>query len=142
MDIPEHIVGLIITKSSVSIDTSLEFRKFGVIPKKLVIEECIKNKLDKILQRRVKAYANKKELKKLNSSYGYFLESFSIDMSNDKVIEIYIDDVNGDIIYGYEISQLDHELREQFTLRRQAVDIHTGEYKEFSDDESYEFYTQ
>ena len=118
MGIPEHIIGYIINKSIVSIDTYLEFRKFGVIPKKLIVDKEIKDKLDEILLRRVKAYDNK--------SYGTFLDFFSVRITYNKVIEIYIDDIDGHIIYNFEISLVDHELDDNLILRKETSNIHTG----------------
>ena len=118
MDIPNHIVGLIISKSTISIDTYLEFRKFGVTPKKLIVDKGIKDKLDKILLRRVKAYDNK--------SYGTFLDFFSVRITYNKVIEIYIDDIDGHIIYNFEISLVDPELDDNLILRKETSNIHTG----------------
>lgn len=55
-DLPPDIVREILGRVELSIDARVELRKHGAVPKKLVIDEGLKEKLNKILEYRARVW--------------------------------------------------------------------------------------
>lgn len=56
MYIPREIVADILNRADVSIDTRLAFRDYGVVPRKLQVDDAFTRKLDVLCRRRTHMY--------------------------------------------------------------------------------------
>jgi hypothetical protein len=128
MNIPTDIIGCIVSKADISIDTYLSFRKYGAVPKPIIIPNELKIELGKMHNRRNAQYASLKEkdteLLKLGT---YPLDVITIYLDEITDIQICFVMVDYNLQYSMTISYFDDDFDDVFDIRDNNYDYATGQ---------------
>lgn len=102
MSLNNDIISKIISQADVSIDTYLAFKSIGAVPKKLKIEEKIKEKLDNLCNKRIKHWKKDSEL-----TFPYCCALYDISVDLDLKIKLKIRE-NGSIKLYFTQNTIEH----------------------------------
>ncbi len=129
MSLPLHVIDDILYAAELSIDTRVAFK---VPPKKIVVCEDLKTKLNKHNTRRAMFFAKQKKLAAENAGYFCFLENFSVTIPTEEehikhVIAIEIDsqrnyengEIIGDILIQISVG-IENEIEQELEYIRQT----------------------
>jgi hypothetical protein len=124
MNIPNDIIGDILSKADLPIDTYLAMKNgFHIKRKKVVISDMLRKNLNALCARRTRLFALGKEVK--YPTY-MFLESFSVNITHDKMIQVKIDDADSEVRQSFQVWQSD-DYGDIWPERHVLCNMQTGE---------------
>ena len=124
MELPNDVIGDIMSIADMPIDTYLAFKdRFSIKRKKVDVDPQLRANLDALLSRRAKLYRMGRSV--LPPSY-ICIESFSTTLDNGKTLHITIDDVDDETRMTINIWDVDKETQDYWLDKYYFCNFHTG----------------